>query len=211
MSELERIPVVKRESAVSKNVKMVCVVMAILLFLYSISPCAKAEIYVPKIHHNIKYMRLKRFNRLNPALGKYIQVIHFNDKPLPLKKIVVIDKNRNIFPLFAEDAKYLPIDEKKSMIHFNLPKVVYISQIVLDIDELDARRGNVPYASIVIRDTKYDKTWFNVMPLKISTHIDVEVIESPKVRFADQQKIDPILSTPEQEAQLTHNLVNNVW
>lgn len=212
MSVLNGIPLVKREDDVSKTCKMVFItggiIVAIICFLYY----QNVGIYTPSISNRMLPMiSFTPDDNTKPILGKFIQLINLNKKIIPIYKIVVIDEDRNIFPLYTKNAKYTDIHVKGSMLQFELSKPVYISQLIIDLELNDKRKENIITTQVRIRDSEYDTVWTNDKPLYVNRYVDVYVAQPHIILPIPQQVLDPDLSTFDQEVTLGYHLMKNTW
>jgi hypothetical protein len=212
VSMINRIPLVKREGDVSKTCKMIFITGGIILIIICFLYCQTVDIYVPPISNRMEPMISLDLNDGNkPVLGKFIQLINLNKKILPIYKIVVIDIDRNIFPLYAKNAKHTNINTKGSMIQFDLPKPVYISQLTIELELDDKRKENIITTQVRIKNSEYDNVWSSTKPLYVNKYVDVYVAQPRIIAPIQQQLLDPNISTYGQEVELGYHLMKNTW
>ena len=211
MSELERIPLVQRENEASTNCKMIFVTGFIVVVLICIMSYQKTIIQTPNIYYREPMSSVVPKDRLNPVLGKYIQIINKDHRYVPVYKIVIIDKDRNIIPLYTHNAKYNEAGKKGSVIEFVLPNAIYITQMVVHLDVFDPKKGNISSSQIRIRDAQMDTRWTSSKILPVEKYIDIYVSRPHYIYPIPQKILDPAMTTPNQEATLTKHLISNTW
>ena len=211
MSELERVPLVQREDETSKNCKMIFITGFIVVVLICILLYQKTDIQSPDIYYKEAMNTVIPESRLNPVLGKYIQIVNKEHRYVPVYKIVIIDKDKNIFPLYTQNAKYTEVGEKGSVLEFELPNAIYITQLIVHLDIFDPKKGNITSSQVRIRDNEMDTRWTNTKILPVEKYIDLYVSRPHYINFIPQKILDPAMTTPDQEATLTQHLIGNTW
>jgi hypothetical protein len=211
MSELERVPLVQREDEASKNCKMIFITGFIVVGLICIMLYQKTDIQSPIIYYREPMSTYVPENRLNPVLGKYIQIINKDHRYVPVNKIVIIDKDKNIIPLYTQNAKYTEVGEKGSVLEFELPNVNYITQMVVHLDVFNPKKGNISSSQVRICDSEMDTRWTSTKILPVEKYIDLYVSRPHYIYPIPQKILDPAMTTPDQEATLTRHLINNTW
>lgn len=213
MSRLDGVPIVQRENDASKNCKMVVVTGVIILLIICVMFYQKNDqVYT---YGNSEYiepmMVVNHENSLNPVLGQFIQLINLDKDMIPVNKIVIIDKDRNMYPLSTKDAIYTKVRKTGSMWQYKLTKPVYITQIIIDLNMSDKRKENIVNTQVRIRDTEYDTLWTSNKRLHVESYVDVYVARPHYIYPIPQQVLDPDLSTYGQEVTLGYHLMSNTW
>jgi hypothetical protein len=211
MSELERVPLVQREDEASKNCKMLFITGFIVVVLICIMSYQKTDIRSPNIYYREPMSTVVPENRLNPVLGKYIQIINKDHRYIPVYKIVIIDKDKNIIPLYTQNAKYTEAGKKGSVLEFALPNAIYITQMVVHLDIFDPKKENISSSQVRIRDSEMDTRWTSTKILPVEKYIDIYVSRPHYIYPIPQKILDPAMTTPDQEATLTRHLISNTW
>jgi hypothetical protein len=212
MSTLDGIPLVKRENDISKTCKMLFIISSVIILIICFFYYKKKDIYLQPIFNNVEPIKSVVSNdKTQPMLGKFIQLINLNKKNLPIYKIVIIDKDRNIFPIYTKYAKILNIGKKGSTIQYELPKSIYISQIIIELNTFDARAKNITTTQVRIRDAEFDTVWTNNKSLYIDKYVNVYVANPNLIYPTPQQILNPDLSAYEQEVALGYHLMSNTW
>ena len=210
MSGIEKIPLIIRENDISKTCKMLFIVGGIIILMIYLMHYQNTNIYYPKC--NVEPMKnVIPDDKTQPVLGKYIQLVNLNHKRLPIYKIVVLDKDRIMHPLYTKSARYTELFKKGSMIQYELPKGVYISQIIIELELDDARSKHIATTQVRIRDAEYDTVWTSTKPLHVEKYVDVYVASPYLIYPVPQQLLDPDLSTCGKEVTLGYHLMNNTW
>ena len=211
MADLERIPLVQRESEISQNSRMIFVVGFIVVLSMYLVYYQQCDIYIPGTRMIEPLTAVVPKNKLNPILIKYIQLITPNHKVLPINKIVIIDKDKNIIPLYLKDAIYRDDGKSGSVIEFIVPKSLYISQMIIHLDMFSKDRENIKSTQVRLRDNEYDTRWTSTHQLPVEKYIDVYVSRPHYIYPIPQQVLDPNMTTPKQEVSLTQHLIHNTW
>lgn len=205
MSRLSGIPIVKRESDISKFCKMnFCIILIIVILIYIISNSCDDI----KIVSSDKYLKTKEkinSNYNKKVIGKYLQI--YSESEIPLKEIIVIDENKliNIF----SDFKKMNLGNK-SIIQLNLPSEVIIDHIILHIDILNEKSKNLHNSNIIIRNNKFEIIWENKYPLDIHRYTDVNIYNKPIV-LPKMQKLCSSDTKINQEKKLYKHLIENAF
>lgn len=213
LDELKRIPIIKREDDISKNCKMIYIVIIIIMigvFILHYKVDDKNNIYnltrcdidtngcISIENHGDKY-------NTEPKLGKYIQIRNLNKQVLPIKKIVVIDHKRQVYPLFPQHTKTVFINDGM-VVTYALPHEILISQIVIDMDMTSQHVRNIVTSKISIINAERCVTWIYKKPLRLERHITVYVVEPHIVYPYINEHIDTRLPEEEQEFILSQKL-----
>jgi len=206
MSRLSGIPIVKRESSISKFCKMnFCIILIIVILIYMISNSCDDI----KIVSSNKYLKTKKENFTSKyeknIVGKYLQI--YSDVEIPLNEIIVINNNRliNIF----NDFKKINL-KNKFMFQVNLPTEIIIDHIILHIDILNEKSKNLHNTRVVIRNNKYEIIWENKYPLDIHRYTDVNIYNKPVI-LPKMQKLCSSDTKLNQEKKLYKHLIENTF
>lgn len=205
MSRLSGIPIVKRESDISKFCKMnFCIIFIVVILIYMISNSCDDI----KIVSSDKYLKTKeKFNSTydKKVIGKYLQI--YSESEIPLKEIILVDENKliNIF----SDFKKMNLGNK-FVIQLNLPSEVIIDHIILHIDILNEKSKNLHNSNIIIRNNKFEIIWENKYPLDIHRYTDVNIYNKPIV-LPKMQKLCSSDTKINQEKKLYKHLIENAF
>ena len=213
MSRLDGIPLVQREGDVSKSCKMIFVTGVIIVALLCVMFYKKHDtVYICGNSDYVEPMSDIRPNdQISPIFGKFIQLINLNKSMIPVDKIVIIDVNRNMIPLFTKNAKHIKIGQNGSMWQYELDKPVYISQVIIDLNMFDKRKENIVNTQLKIRDVAYEIIWSSYTTLSVKKYIDVYIAQQDHIYPALQHILNPDLSTYGQEVTLGYHLMRNTW
>lgn len=216
MSTLTNLPVVNDESVFSKNSRM-CLVIAIITLLLLYVCSQKKDLNLTTYNRCIEHMSDSLVDSLDvvmydtsPIIGKYIQVINNNKKILPIHKIVIIDANKKVIPIFTKDAKITNIGSGV-LIEYELLKPTNISQIIIDVNLLDARSENIVNSQVKVRDSQYNVIWTNNDRLFLSRYIELNIKDPKYIYPIKQAVLNNDETTDEQESRLTGMLLENTW
>ena len=227
------VPRVENESDSSKNTKMttvICIVfITILLLIYLQKPKS-----VPHVHHTTNQLETVAIDIHNnttntPVAGKYVVLTNINRKNIPVKKIVAIGANRQLYPVDIKDAsKFNKAGGNGIVIEFELPKEILITQIIVDVDVLCGSHPNIRTTQVELRDADHKMVWSygELMPVG-DRYVTVYVVK-PKIVY--DNKPQQVLcnasagngryghGTPayrsqdcNQELILTDNIATNSW
>jgi hypothetical protein len=150
-------------------------------------------------------------DKTKPVLGKFIQFVNIDKKILPINKIIIIDKDRNMIPISLGNAKVSPSNEKGSILEFELARPTYITQFIIDLNINDKRCDNILTTQVRIRDSDYDTVWTNKDQLYVDKYVDVYVARPHMIYPIPQHVLDPNLSKDGQEVTLGFHLMSNTW
>ena len=212
MSTLTNLPVVNTESEFSKSNRMVMVIAIIILLVYYASSQKKKLTlitYNESIEHMSDSLDIAMFDE-KPIIGKYIQVINNNKKILPIHKIIIIDINKKVIPIFTKNAKIVKIG-KGVLIEYTLLKPTNISQIIIDVDLFDARAENIVNSQVKVRDSQNEVIWTNNDRLFLSRYIELNIKDSKYIYPTKQAVLNNGDTKNEQESRLSGMLLENTW
>ena len=216
------IPIIKRETNLSKSCKMIYITGVIIILTIVCLHYQKKNFHeiftlpdiieIKKITNpktTDKCIQLKLNNHNNPVLGKYIQLINLN-KQVPIKKIVVIDSNKIAIELFAK--KVMKNGKTGISIEYELPKPVNIVQIIIDTNMFDKRSLNIVTTQVKIKNKDNCIVWSYNKPLNYTRYNYVYIVESHVIHpVKSQTLLHPVLSDCENELILKQNLILNTW
>ena len=146
-----------------------------------------------------------------PVVGKYIQILNNNKKYIPINKIVVIDTNRTVIPIYNKTAKVVKMGKNGVIFEYTLPKLTNISQVIIDVDLFDKRSENISTAQVRIRDNDYDTIWTSKGLLPLSRYIELNIVHPKFIYPIPQQKLDNNLTKIQQDDRLNFMLMKNTW
>ena len=205
MSRLSGIPIVKRESNISKFCKMnFCIILIIVILIYMFSNSCD-DIKIVSSDKCLKTKEKFNSNCDKNVVGKYLQI--YSESEIPLKEIIVLDENKliNIF----SDFKKMNLGNK-FVIQLNLPSEVIINHIILHIDVLNEKSKYLNNSNIIIRNNKYKIVWENKYPLDIHRYTDVNIYNKPIV-LPKMQKLCSSDTKINQEKKLYKHLIENTF
>ena len=212
MVELDKITLVKRENDISKSCKMIVITGGIIVLILCFIYYNNTEIYRPRPCNMIEPMKsCITDDKTKPVLGKFIQFVNIDKKILPINQIIIIDKDYNMIPISLGKGKVSHINEKGSILEFELPRPTYINQFIIDLNINDKRCDNILTTQVRIRDSEYDTVWTNKDQLYVDRYVDVYVARPHMIYPIPQQLLDPNLSKNDQEVTLGYHLMSNTW
>jgi hypothetical protein len=207
------IPIIKTESKNSIECKMVntiiCSTIIVLILYYMCLQNNKLNLQRSSIY--TEYMTDVTPATNEPVIGKYIQITNINKKYIPINKIIIIDINRKVIPIFNKSANTMKLGKNGITILYTLPKLINISQIIIDIDLSDKRSENIVTTQVRVRDNDYDTLWTNKKQLKLSRYIELTIKQPTYIYPIPQQQLNNNLTGIQQDDHLNFNLLENTW
>jgi hypothetical protein len=215
LNDALNIPIIKTESKNSIDCKMLNTIIfstIIVLLLYYIC-LQNNKLNLQKSDIYTEYMTDVTPANNEPVIGKYIQITNNNKKYIPINKIIIIDINRKVIPIFNKNANMMKLGKNGIIIEYTLPKLINIAQIIIDIDLFDKRSENIVTSQVRIRDNDYDTLWTNKKPLKLgrSKYIELTIKHPTYIYPIPQQKLNNNLTGIQQDDRLNFNLLENTW
>jgi hypothetical protein len=151
MGEHYKIPVVEMEKTISKTCKLIYVTGIIIVLIIMVGYYHTGNNFLIKSHQMIKIntKNQTKQNMSNEKIsGNMIRVISV--KFTPIQKIVIIDTDRNVIPLFTKDHVSKKLPDNRYIIEYNIKNPVTVSQIIIDIDTTDKKSLNIIHTKVEI-------------------------------------------------------------
>jgi hypothetical protein len=214
------VPVVKDETAITKNFRMISFIsITIIITLIIMNHVLEYHVNIcippmPPTMESFKSDCINQNSKNIPILAKYIVLKNLNKKKIPVMQILYITD--------ANIIKYIPIQNAKQKyinkgvnIQFELPKETKIKQIIIDIDEFSKWLPNINTTRVELRDINNFKVWSNCKPLySDKKYIDLHIVNQNIIYPVIAQKLPERLSTNSdgsQENVLNYVLQENSW
>jgi hypothetical protein len=211
---VENVPEVINESDFSKNNKMILTLTIISIIIWYIFENTKNNICLVSSNKYNEYMTdtsNTKIDETKSIIGYYIQISHNNKKVLPINKIIIIDSNRNIIPIYTKNAKKLDNGKNGVILEYKLINPTNISQIIVDVNMLDIQSKNIVNAVVKIINKENKTMWINTGILHLSKLIEINVNDPSYIYPTHQEKLNHRHNSDEHEFVLKNKLIENTW
>jgi hypothetical protein len=212
---VKNVPSVITESVYSKNYKIVLTVAIIILLLWYTFDHNNIILCLDESNKYNEYMtdiqNINKIDNTKSIVGQYIQIAHNNKKILPIHKIVIIDSNRNIVPIYTKNAKKINTGKNGMILEYTLAKPTHISQIIIDVNVLDIQSKNITTSSLKIKNKDHKTVWVNSGILYLSKLIEININTPAYIYPINQERLDHRHNSNEQEFILKNRLIENTW
>jgi hypothetical protein len=220
-----QIPLIEREDALSKNCKMACTITVVVIIMMWLSNSSKSshnshsKIHMPTNCRNHKHSMeamssdtMKWSTTGKPVNAQYIVLINNNKKKIPINKLVIVQKNRQLVKVSRKDAKHINHNDKGITMTFDLGREFVATQIILDVSRFYKSRDNIATTQVEIRDKDYKIVWSSDKQLPSDKrYIYLQIVETNIIYPIPQEILCNGSTIHEQENILTANLQTNVW
>lgn len=207
------IPHVAREGYTSKNYKMVLVIVIILITIFTTmnKSCSKKNIYFPDDKITEQFNPINVEHLLSPVKCQYIVFTNLNKKVIPIRKIVIMLKNRRLVPISINKAIIKNLGKNGTQITFKLKKEELITKIIIDLNVFCPSRKNMQTTQVDIRNKNNKSLWKYNKPLTVDERYINLFIKSPHIIHSDHHQLLYKNSKCSQENILNTILQNNTW
>jgi hypothetical protein len=203
--ELQGVPLVERESSVSKNTKMFGSILVILvlglMFLQNVMYNQQAYLHKKPNTDESEMRNAEKFSTINTGVsikGRIIRISNNNRKIIPIDAISVITNDNRMFNLPRSKAKLTDINSGIN-IDFRLPGDTVIKQIIVDTNMFHEERTAITTSKVSILDTDELSLWENTEPLTIQRYNYVLVVKPILIYPDPHQYIDSTSPEYQQE------------
>ncbi len=227
------IPRVERETDASKNVKMttvICIIFIIVLMAIYLQKTPDT----PHFHHahsQLDSVAIDIHNNTTnePVMAKYVVLTNINRKNIPVKKIVAMAANRQLYPVdIKKVAKFSKTAGNGTVLEFELPKEIPVVQLIVDVDVMCGSHPNIRTTQVELRDANHKMVWSYGQLMPVGDRYVTVYVVKPKIVYdtAPQQVLcngstcdgrygygTPAYRSQDcnQELVLTDNIATNSW
>jgi hypothetical protein len=231
------IPKVVGETDESKNAKMtivfVMLLIAILLCIhYQNQPDNTHNHHLTHAAHlNTVSVDLHNTETNSPIKGKYIILTNMSKKNIPVQKVVVMAANRQLYKIDVEQSNHCKFNKAGkygSIMEFELPKEMLISQIMIDVNQFCGSRDNIRTTQVEIRDADRKIVWTHDRLLAVGERYVTVYVVKHDIKLDNKPQQVLCTGSPNdgchgpgssayryqdqnQELQLMNNVVTNIW
>jgi hypothetical protein len=146
----------------------------------------------------------------SPVNAQYIVLINNNKKIIPITKLVVVQKNRQLLELNRKLAKFT--NDGGSIMSFNLNKEFSIAHLILDVDLFCRQKTNIATTQVELRDKNYKVVWSSDKPMFINTrYIYLDMVKANLIYPTMQNVLCNGSGISNQEDKLIDHLKRDVW
>jgi hypothetical protein len=210
--ELQGVPLVKRESNITKNTKMVCSVLVVLvvglLFLQNVIYNKNSYLHKKPNTDEADMKACESFSSFNTKVvikGSIIRISNNNRKIIPIDAISVIASDNRIFNIPRTKAKQTDVNNGIN-IDFHLPNVV-IKQIIVDTNMFHTERNSITTSKVSILDADELILWKNDKPLTIQRYNYILIVKPKLIYPKSHSYIDSTSPEYQQENILQNKLL----
>jgi hypothetical protein len=203
--ELQGVPLVERESAVSKNTKMFGAVLVVLvlglMFLQNIMYNQQAYLHKKPNTDESEMRNAEKLSTINTGVsikGRIIRISNNNRKIIPIDAISVIANDNRMFNIPRDKATQTDVSCGIN-IDFRLPCDILIKQIIVDTNMFHQERTAITTSKVSILDTHELCLWKNTEPLTIQRYNYVLVVKPILIYPDPHQYIDSTSPEYQQE------------
>jgi hypothetical protein len=185
------LPLVIRESDDSSNNKMIIsivILTLLILFVISFNNVDNVECMSTSVNNTYVHVPRNEYYTTNPINGHYIVIKNLNKKRLPIKKIIVVGTNRQLYPIEIKQSVVKQIGQYGISFTFKLPKKILIAQIIIDMN-YNKTQKNMHTSIVEIKDKDLKTKWKNSDPLLINSRYIYVYIQKPKIIHDEPQQI----------------------
>jgi hypothetical protein len=194
--ELQGVPLVARESTVSKNTKMFCAVLVVLflglMFLQNVIYNQQAYLHKKPNTDETEMRNTNKFSTISTCVsikGRIIRISNNNRKIIPIDAISVIANDNRMFNIPRSKAKLTNVNSGIN-IDFRLPGDIVIKQIIVDTNMFHQERTAITTTKVSILDADELSIWKNAEPLTIQRYNYVLVVKPILIYPDPHQYID---------------------
>jgi hypothetical protein len=199
--ELRGVPLVQRESDISKNTKMVGSVLIVLvialLFLQNVVFNQKSHLCKKPDTAEDEMREAEKLSTISTGIsitGRIVRISNNNRKIIPVDAISVIARDERMFHIPRSKAKQTDVNGGIN-IDFILPTDITIKQIIVDTNIFHKERASIVTSGVSILDPEELCLWKNTEPMTIQRYNYVLVVKPILIYPDPHQYIDS--SSPE--------------
>jgi hypothetical protein len=210
------LPLIVREKIASKTCKMVfvngiiIVMVVLILAYYNNNNYLNFNLpHIYDINEQSKIHNQSVIKKNTELSGNMIRLISQNYTPVV--KIVIIDTDRNVIPLFTTNKMQKKLPDKRSVIEYHISKPVKISRIIIDIDMMNTSSKNITNTNVEIVNNG-QVIWLYDKKLSYKKYNYVHICEPPSDNILKHEVFyNSTESSINQEIKLMENLIDNVY
>jgi hypothetical protein len=213
--ELQGVPLVERESALSKNTKMFGAVLVVLilglLFLQNITCNQQSYLHKKPNTDAAEMMNAEKFSKINTGVsikGRIIRVSNNNRKIIPIDAISVIARDNRMFNIPRSRATHTNVNCGIN-IDFRLPVDIFVKQIIVDTNMFHQERTAITTTKVSILDTDGLSLWKNIEPLTIQRYNYVLVVK-PIIIYPDPHQYIDSTSPEYQQEDILQDILQDI-
>jgi hypothetical protein len=204
------LPNVEVEKDLSKTSKLILVNVIIIIGVMLIAYYYNTNNYItfiPPTIHNIQSTDYKSPNKI--ISGNIVRLISQNETPIT--KIVIIDDNRKVIPIFTDIKMIKKLPDCRISIDYHLKNTININEIIIDIDMLNNNSKNIIYTNVeIINNGKI--SWIYNNDLSYKRYNYIHIYKQPKDNILNHDLFYNINSTKEKdENRLRQYAINNLY
>jgi hypothetical protein len=214
--ELRCVPLVERESNISKNVKMFGAVLVVLVLglLLLQNVIYNQQVYLhTKPNPDEAQMRDSESFSANSTVvnntiaikGRIIRISNNNRKIIPIDAISVIASDNRMFNIPRNKATQTNVNDGIN-IDFHLPADIVIKQIIVDTNMFHQERNAITTSKVSILDIDELNLWKNDEPLTIQRYNYV-LIAKPIIIYPDPHQYIDSTSPEYQQENILHGIL----
>lgn len=230
------VPLIEREDLISKYIKMITTIaIAIFIILclfqaYDANQCKIQNMIMDRDLIDIKWdteinagsngfepfeSDIPKIYENSPVKIKYVVVQNINKKLIPIRKIIVIDIDRNLTEMSIDESSMSDMGESGLSITFELPYEITATQIVLDVNSFCESNVNLHTTQMVLKDIDNNIVWENIEPFRIGKRYVYVYMVKHRIIYDEQMnglcRGKPNDSDTKQELILNKFLSDNIW
>jgi hypothetical protein len=211
--ELQGVPLVERESNLSKNTKMFGAVLVVLvlgvMFLQNVVYNQQLYLHKRTITDKSEPYISAPFNKLTNAVsvkGSIIRISNNNRRIIPVDSISVIASDNRMFNIPRNKATQTNVNDGIN-IDFHLPTDILIKQIIVDTNMFHKERESITTSKVSILDVDELRLWYNVEPMTIQRYNYV-LIDKPIIIYPDPHQYIDSTSPEYQQENILQGIIS---
>ena len=198
--EMQGVPLVERESIISKHTKMFGAILVILVLglMFMQNIVYNQQSYLHKKPDTFVDDILSTINTDVPVKGCIIRISNNNRKIIPVDAISVIASDNRMFNISRDNAKQTNVNDGVN-IDFHLPTDIVVKQIIVDTNMFHQERKSISTSRVSILDADELRLWQNVEPMTIQRYNYVLIVKPVLIYPDSHQYIDTTSPEYQQE------------